>query len=147
MNALSSFDPDSEEPRKAPAIDLKGLSHCPTCKQALAKKIKRDEIWKVIRVFKMVSWPDVEDKGWDKMYVRRYSRPAKELIEFMGDWKLAADAVQDICQKMIELGRDYTFETIAKHSATWKKELLELEASPKRINQERLQKDKGLEVL
>lgn len=120
MNALSSFDPDSEDAPKVPAFDLKGLSHCPTCKQALAKKIKRDEIWKVIRVFKMVTWNDPEDKAWDTMFVPRYMKPAKELIVFMGDWRLAANCVQDICEKMMELGRGFTFETIAKHSATWK---------------------------
>jgi hypothetical protein len=128
MNPLSSFDPDSENQRKAPAIDLTALTHCPTCKQQIAKKIKRDEIWKVIRVFKMVSWPDVEDKGWDAMFFPRYMRPAKELIQFMGDWRWAADCVQDIYEKFTELGRTVTFETIAKHSSDWKKDRMEREA-------------------
>lgn len=126
--SLSSFDPDQEEPRRNSIIDLKGMSHCPTCRQSLEKKIKRDEIWKVIRVFKMVSWIDVNDAGWDKMFYPRYMRPAKELILFMGDWKMAADCVQDLYEKFNELNRTVMFETICKHAANWKKDWLEKEA-------------------
>jgi hypothetical protein len=126
--SLSCFDPDAEVVKKAPTLDLSGLTHCPTCKQALAKKIKRDEIWKVIRVFKMVSWPDVEDKAWDTMFYPRYMRPAKELILFMGDWKTAANAVQDLYEKFSELGCTVMFETICKHAANYKRDLMEREA-------------------
>lgn len=125
---MIKLDVDPEDAGKAPTIDLSRLSHCPTCKQQLTKKIKRDEIWKVIRVFKMVSWADPEDKAWDTMFYPRYMRPAKELIMFMGSWKLAANAVQDLYEKFSELGRTVMFETICKHAANYKKDHLENEA-------------------
>ncbi len=123
---LSSYNPDTDETPKK--IDLTGLIHCPTCRQELKKKVNRDEIWKVVQVFKMVSWLDPNDKGWDKMFYPRYCKPAKELIEFMGSWRWAADCVQDVYERLKELGRTVTFETIAKHSAQWKMDKLEREA-------------------
>lgn len=135
MNALSHFDPDSEDQRKPLAIDLTNLSHCPTCRQELKKKVKREDLDNVILGFKLASGYKAEDKTWNRMFYKRYTKPAKELIEFMdGNWRMAVDCVQDISEKMIELGRDYTFETIAKHCGAWKKSRLEQEAkSPQGI--------------
>lgn len=127
MEALSVYDPDEKPKReKKEKVELRAGDTCPTCKRKIEKAITRDDIRSVIQVYKMVTGWDKDNAAWDRMYFRRYVGKVKDLIEFMdGDWAMAADAVQDIAEKMKDLGRTFTFETIVTHSASWKKDYQE----------------------
>lgn len=85
------------------------------------------DVQKVVTVFKLVSGYPKEDKSWDKMHFARYSKSAKSLIEFLGDWKSAGNCVQDIYEQLSAKGLTVTLETICKHSADWKKNKQEKE--------------------
>jgi len=105
------------------------MEKCQLCGQEIQPKASLDDIRKVVMVFKIVSGFKKEDKAWDKMFFGRYTKPAKELIAFLGNWKDAGDCVQDIYERMKEIGRDVTFETIIKHCAEWKKNKQEKEGT------------------
>lgn len=84
-----------------------------------------NDIQKVIVVFKVASGFERHDKSWDKVFFPRYSRAAKELIEFMGNWKDAADCIQDTIERIKEWKDDasITLDGIIKnHAANWKKD-------------------------
>lgn len=98
------------------------MDFCETCGQRLPKEQRRDDIRRVVMIYKMASGYEKDDKGWDKIYFGRYMRPAKMLIEFLGGWERAADAVQDIYEKLTSVGLTVTMETIVKHSADWKRD-------------------------
>lgn len=90
------------------------------------------EIQKVITVFKLASGFEQSDKVWDKTFFPRYTRDAKELIEFFGNWKDAADCVQDTVEKIKEWKSDASISLgaiLTKHAAEWKKD--KQERSPK----------------
>lgn len=95
---------------------------CPTCHQKIEKKVPRDDLRKVITVFKLASGIQKEDTEWDRLYFPRYAKSAKQLIQFLGSWEKAADCIQDIIERLEGLGRSYTFETIVTHAASWKKD-------------------------
>lgn len=86
------------------------------------------EVQKVVLVFKMVSGYDKDDKAWDKLNFARCSKTAKNLVDFFGDWKRAADCVQDVYEKLNAKGLTVTIETIQKHAADWNKDKAEKEA-------------------
>lgn len=107
---------------------------CPTCRQEVKEeeKTKKGEIEKVITVFKMVSGYEKNDKEWDRLFFARYSRAAKDLIRFFGNWKDAADCIEDVVTKIREWNPEanISLDTIIKnHSAEWKKNKQEKEAS------------------
>lgn len=104
------------------------MKTCPLCKQELPIKADREDIRKVVTVFKMVTGYDKDDKDWDKLFYPRYVKPAKQLIQFLGSWEWSADCIQDIYEKFSDQGFMVTMETIIKHSADWKKDKLEQEA-------------------
>ncbi len=99
------------------------------CNQELPKKVNRDDLMKIVYVFKMCQGVEKEDKGWDRVYFPRFSKPAKELLQLLGDWKAAADCVQEIYEKYTSLGFTVTMETIIKHATEWRKDRREKEAS------------------
>lgn len=101
---------------------------CPTCERVFEKKMDAIEIRKVILAFKMLQGFEKDDKSWDAMYYRRYTKSAKSLVQFIGNWKDAVDCCQDIYEKFNDLGLTVTFETICKHAGEWKKDLLERRA-------------------
>lgn len=102
--------------------DRREESICPTCHQKIEKKIVRDDIRKVILVFKMASGYDKADKSWDTLFFARYTKAAKQLIQFLGSWEKACDCIQETVERFEGLGRSYTMETIITHSASWKKD-------------------------
>jgi hypothetical protein len=103
---------------------------CPLCHQQMPTKIPRNEIQKVVFVFKIATGHDPQDKAWDQVYYPRYMKPAKELIAFLGDWRKAGNCIQDIYEKFTNQGLSCTMETIVRHAATWKKDQQEKEAKP-----------------
>ena len=102
---------------------------CPLCNQEVKKKekISLNDIQKVIAIFKITTGFDKEDKSWDRMFFRRYVKHAKELIEFLGDWKKAGYCIEEVYDKLHGAGFTVTFETICKHSGEWKKDFQEQE--------------------
>lgn len=104
------------------------MKKCESCGQEIKEKVNLNEIRKVVTVFKMVSGFEKDDKAWDRMYFSRYTRSAKDLIDFMGNWEWAADCVQDIYENLSGMDLTVTFETILKHAAKWKKDKQEREA-------------------
>lgn len=104
------------------------MAKCPMCNQEIQKKVEREDLRKVVTVFKMVTGYDKEDKAWDRLYFSRYMKPAKQLLEFMGNWRDAGDCIQDIYERFTAEGLTVTLETIIKHAAEWKKDKQEREA-------------------
>lgn len=88
-----------------------------------AKKLT--DVQKVVTVFKLCQGYEKDDKSWDRAYFSRFSKSAKDLIEFLGNWRDAADCVQDVYQKLSEKGLTVTLETVHKHAAEWKKDKAE----------------------
>lgn len=83
-------------------------------------KVSREEIRKVIWVYKVVSGFE-HDKAWDKIYYSRSMKASKMLIEFLGSWKWAADCVQEIYEDLTDNGFSCTLETVIKHAPKWKR--------------------------
>lgn len=92
------------------------------------KASKIDDLRKIVLTFKIVSGYEKDDRKWDSMFYSRYMKSAKELLNFMGDWRMGCDCIQDVYEKLSSKGLTVTFETIVKHSADWKRDYLELEA-------------------
>lgn len=91
------------------------------------KPSKVEDLRKIVLTFKIVSGYEKDDRKWDSMFYSRYMKSAKELLNFMGDWRMACDCIQDVYEKLASKGLTVTFETIVKHSADWKRDYLELE--------------------
>lgn len=87
------------------------------------------DVQKVVTAFKMLQGFERDDKSWDKMHFARFSKSAKQLVDFMGSWKDAVDCCQDVYEKLTSKGLTVTLETICKHSGDWKKDKMEKEAS------------------
>jgi hypothetical protein len=140
MNALSSFDPDSKEPRKAPEAPERHLNgRCPTCHQKLPQKANLNELRKIIAVYKMAIGVPVENKIWNKQFFPILMPTAKKMLEYLKDWKTASSCVQDTVEKVREWNPAATISMQKIHSSFMVNWFME--------NQERLEKDKGLEVL
>lgn len=80
------------------------------------------DIQKIVLTFKIVSGYAKDDKSWDKLNFARFSKSAKGLLDFFGNWKDAADCVQETYEKLTSKGLTVTLETISKHAADWKKD-------------------------
>jgi hypothetical protein len=87
------------------------------------------DIQKVITVYKIACGFDKDDKKWDENFFPKFTRAAKELIGFMGNWKDAADCVQDTVEKIRAWNPEatITIQTIfSNHAAEWKKNKQEM---------------------
>jgi hypothetical protein len=64
--------------------------------------------------------PD-DDREWDAVYFRRYSRPAADLLRLCGgDVLVVADCIDQVSAAMEKKGLSWTPETIVKHAGDWK---------------------------
>ena len=64
--------------------------------------------------------PD-DDREWDAVYFRRYSRPAADLLRLCGgDILVVADCIDQVSSAMEKKGLSWTPETIVKHAGDWK---------------------------
>ncbi len=84
------------------------------------------DIQKIVGVYKVTSGYQKEDKAWDQLNFRRCTRSAKQLLDFLGDWKTAGNCIQDVYEKLTGKGLTVTLETICKHAADWKKDRQEV---------------------
>ena len=94
--------------------------------EGVGKKISKDyaiktPIQQVVCWFKVRKGVKLEDRDWDAVYYRRYSRPAKELLTLFGG---SVDAVMnciDAVVSALEAKRlSWTPETVVKHAGDWK---------------------------
>ena len=83
---------------------------------------------KVVLVYKIVSGFEKDDKSWDKMYFARCSKSAKQLLDFIGNWKDAGNCIQEVYEKLSGKGLTVTLETVCKHAGDWIKDRREKEA-------------------
>ncbi len=89
---------------------------------------KLTDLQKVITVYKLSCGFSQDDKQWDKTFFGRYAKSAKAIIEFMGNWKDAADCVQDTVEKIRAWNPEATISldtVLNKHAAEFKKNLQE----------------------
>ncbi len=75
----------------------------------------------VVRAFKITMKVDENDKAWDKVYFRRYARPAADLLAlFGGDIGWVCDCIEAVAGKLEKKGLSWTPETIVKHAGDFK---------------------------
>lgn len=74
----------------------------------------------VVLGFKYKLGVDLEDRQWDKVYFKRYSKPAKHLLMLFGEDKekalLCIEAVVDWLESK---SLSWTPETVVKHASEW----------------------------
>lgn len=81
----------------------------------------KTDIQKVVSGFKAVMEVPDDDREWDKVYFRRYSRPAADLLRLCGgDALVVADCIDQVSAAMEKRGLSWTPETIVKHAGDWK---------------------------
>lgn len=124
MNPLSSFDPDEIESRPRKIARKKGQ--------------KDNEVFKVLQVYRIVTGHE-KDEGWNRFVLPLHARFAKDLINYLGSWKDAANCIQDTVEAIINWNPEANIslrKILADHAPNWKMK-----------NQENIEKQKGLEVL
>lgn len=81
----------------------------------------KTDIQKVVSGFKAVMNVPDDDREWDAVYFRRYSRPAADLLRLCGgDVLVVADCIDQVSAAMEKKGLSWTPETIVKHAGDWK---------------------------
>ncbi len=101
-------DKEREPPEKPPADQP----------QSVPKQ--QTNIQKVVRGFQIMMKAE-EDPTWNKVYFRRFSRPAHELLTlFHGDVGTVLDCIEAVSSGMEKKHLSWTPETIIKHASDWK---------------------------
>lgn len=110
----------SETPEPTPAVPEIQPSEPP--KQPEPKPPRKPTgVQDVVRAFKITMKVDENDKAWDKVYFRRYSRPAADLLSlFGGDIGWVCDCIEAVAGKLEKKGLSWTPETIVKHAGDFK---------------------------
>ena len=81
----------------------------------------KTDVQKVVAGFKAVMNVPDDDREWDAVYFRRYSRPAADLLRLCGgDVLVVADCIDQVSAAMEKKGLSWTPETIVKHAGDWK---------------------------
>jgi len=81
----------------------------------------KTDVQKVVAGFKAVMNVPDDDREWDAVYFRRYSRPAADLLRLCGgDILVVADCIDQVSSAMEKKGLSWTPETIVKHAGDWK---------------------------
>lgn len=81
----------------------------------------KTDIQRVVAGFKAVLSVSDDDREWDRVYFRRYSRPASELLTlFGGDIERVADCIDQVSSALDKRRLSWTPETIVKHAGDWK---------------------------
>lgn len=74
----------------------------------------------LVYAYKVAKGFQKEDRAWDKANWSRFAKPAKEMADLFGHWKLAVDCIEALAKGFDAKGLDWTLETIAKHAHEWK---------------------------
>jgi hypothetical protein len=84
------------------------------------------QVQKVVLSFKEITGVDLQDKEWDKVYFPRYTKPAKQLLDLLGDdWERCWKCIRDVASWLESKNLSWTPETIVKHAQEWKMNKLE----------------------
>lgn len=114
------------EEKKVETVDGK----CPLCRQELPKKAGKGEIWRVIEVYRISLGFD-GGPNWNRTMVPIHSKAARDMISFIGNWKDAADCIQDTIEKIREWNPEANpsmQKILAHHAPIWKQKRLEEKA-------------------
>ena len=78
-------------------------------------------IQQVVAGFKIQMGTPLDDRAWDKVYFRRYSKPASELLTlFGGDVKKCLDCTEAVSKWLEKKSLSWAPETVVKHASDWK---------------------------
>jgi hypothetical protein len=114
---LSSYDPDTEDQPKAPGAPPRPANgRCHTCHQKLPLKQPLNELRKIIAVYKMSIGVPVENKVWNKQFFPILIPTAKKMLEYLKDWRIAANCIQDTVEAIREWNPAATISMQKIHS-------------------------------
>lgn len=96
---------------------------CPTCNQEIQVKAKKEDLDMVIKAWKIQIGVDKDDRAWDRVYFKRFARPAKDLLILFGNWKDAVDCIQSVYESLTDAGFSCTLDTVIKHANEYRLKL------------------------
>ena len=83
---------------------------------------KLTNIQRVILAWKILNGIDIDNKGWDQVYFRRYTKPAKDiLLIFNHDLERINNFMSWFIEWCSTRDLDFTFETMLKHVHTYQR--------------------------
>lgn len=78
------------------------------------------DVQRVVLCFKAVMNIPMDNKDWDSVYFKRYTRPAKDLLAlFGGDMAKVGDCIDQVVGALERKRLSWTPETIVKHASSW----------------------------
>ncbi len=77
-------------------------------------------VQKIVLAYKVTKGFKKDDKGWDALNFKRFTKSAKQLVDYFKEPKLAVQCIVELADKFNEKNLDWTLETIVKHAADWK---------------------------
>lgn len=84
------------------------------------KVVKLTDVQRVVLCFKAVMNIPMDNKDWDSVYFKRYTRPAKDLLAlFGGDMAKVGDCIDQVVGALERKRLSWTPETIVKHASSW----------------------------
>lgn len=114
-----SKDKESKPPDKPPALPVIPPSQPPKHPEPRPPRAPTG-VQDVVKAFKIMMKAET-DPTWDKVYFRRFSRPAHELLTlFEGDVGRVCDCIEAVVGKLEKKGLSWTPETIVKHAGDHK---------------------------
>lgn len=107
-----------------PVLDVEKKNGAPVPGNKLTPVQEIVEVWKGLEG--VSERPADEIKAWDRQFFARHASAAKALLGFLGSVETAVECMEDIRAKMVELGRDYSIETVVKWMDRWKQRKTDL---------------------
>lgn len=89
---------------------------CIACHQKLPIKQPLNELRKIIAVYKLSIGVPVENKVWNKQFFPILIPTAKKMLEYLKDWRIAAQCVQDTVEAIREWNPAATISMQKIHS-------------------------------
>lgn len=74
----------------------------------------------VVTAYKVKTGHEPDDKGWDKLNFARFSKPAKQLLDYFGNWRDAVKCIDDVSDYFEKKNLSWTLETCCKWAADYK---------------------------
>lgn len=74
----------------------------------------------VVNAYKVKTGHDINDKAWDKLNFARFGKPAKQLLEYFGNWRDAVQCMDEVSSDFKRKNLSFTLETCCKWAADWK---------------------------
>jgi len=90
------------------------------------KKDSKEDLIRIVNAWKMLKGLPMEgqpSKNWNTVHFPRHLSVAKKLLLLFDNWENAVDCVQFVYEKLDGIGCTFTFETILKHSDSYREKL------------------------